>query len=308
MSARSACQRFSLVVLFIILTCLLLAISMPTVAQHDLLLLSTTPVNRIQPTQTRTLRSDPVMLIEHSDQSTDHNNGVALGVSPTDAAWQQVTTTHNPQARFGHGMTYDSNRSVIVLFGGDNTGGSRLNDTWEYDGNDWHRAGPIQSPPGRTNIGQAVVYDSSRRKTIVFGGLGSGYLNDTWEYNGSTWTKVTTTQSPPARDAHTMIFDSGRNVTVLFGGYNPATWGRYNDTWEYNGGSWIQISLFQAPPARMQSAAVYDSRRRVTVLFGGLSTTNTSLNDTWEYDGVVWRQVFPQQSPQPRNLLVGHLA
>jgi hypothetical protein len=35
---------------------------------------------------------------------------------------------------------------------------------------------------------------------------------------------------------------------------------------------------------------VYDSDRKVTILFGGISS-NVCLNDTWEWDGAVWTQV-----------------
>ena len=51
-------------------------------------------------------------------------------------------------------MAYDSDRRVTVLFGGDSTGYSRLNDTWEFDGTTWRELNPNQSPSGRTNIRQ----------------------------------------------------------------------------------------------------------------------------------------------------------
>lgn len=222
-------------------------------------------------------------------------------IAASNITWTQISTAHSPSARYLHGMAYDSSQGIMVLFGGDNTGYARLNDTWEYDGTDWHQLFPAQSPSGRVNIDQALDYDSRRGKLILFGGLSSiGYLNDTWEFNGSNWTEVTTSQSPLARDAHVMAYDPNRNVTVLFGGFSPSN--HYlNDTWEYNGTSWRQVYPPQSPPGRFHSSMTYDSRRRVIVLFGGTTINNTKLNDTWEYDGTTWHQVSTPQSPTVRE-------
>ena len=217
-----------------------------------------------------------------------------------DPNWQQITTTNSPQGRYTHGFAYDSGRQVAVLFGGDNTGYSRLNDTWEYDGTDWQQADPVQSPAGRVNIDQALVYDSSRQRTVLFGGLGgSEYLNDTWEYDGTTWLLVSPGASPAERDSHAMAFDSDREVTVMFGGYGDSV-PCLDDTWEYNG-TWQQVLTSQTPAGRFQHAMVYDEVRHVMVLFGGMGTGNTILGDTWEYDGATWRQITPLQSPPERH-------
>ena len=216
------------------------------------------------------------------------------------ANWQQVTTTISPQGRYIYGFAYDSHRQVAVLFGGDNTGSARLNDTWEYDGTNWRQVSPSQSPPGRVNIDQTLVYDSSRRRVVLFGGLGSSsYLSDTWEYDSTTWSQVSTDVSPQRRDAHAMVFDTHRGIAVLFGGYNSAG-SRLSDTWEYDG-TWQQMSTAQTPPGRYHHAMAYDERRQVTVLFGGADSTNSKLGDTWEYDGTTWSRVFPSQSPPARD-------
>jgi len=214
--------------------------------------------------------------------------------------WQQVTTTVSPQGRYLYGLAYDSQRQMTVLLGGDSTGSVRLNDTWEYDGINWHQATPSQSPPGRVNIDQTLVYDSNRQRIILFGGLGSsGYLSDTWEYDSTTWSQINTDASPQKRDAHAMVFDSYRSVTVLFGGYNSSG-SRLNDTWEYNG-AWQQVNTAQTPPGRFHHSMAYDAQRHVTVLFGGVDSANTKLGDTWEYDGTTWRQITPSQSPPARD-------
>jgi hypothetical protein len=195
-------------------------------------------------------------------------------------------------------MAYDSDRHVTVVFGGDSTGGSRLNDTWEYNGTSWREVSPSQAPSGRCNIWQALVYDSVRRKTVLFGGLNGGYLDDTWEYDGTTWRPVSPAVHPLGRDAHAMAFDSHRGVTVLFGGFSQA--GLLADTWEYDG-AWRLANPTQKPSNRSHHTLAYDERRGVIVMFGGDDANGATLADTWEYDGVTWRQRFPSQSPPARQ-------
>ena len=220
--------------------------------------------------------------------------------STLDTSWHQVTTADSPPGRYTHGLAYDNYRNVAVLFGGDSTGSSRLNDTWEFNGTNWTQITPTQSPPGRANVDQTLVYDSNRRKTVLFGGLGtSGYLSDTWEYDGTTWSQIEAGLSPQRRDSHAMVFDSHRGVTVLFGGYGSSG-SPLSDTLEYNG-TWQQVSTSQSPNARFHHAMAYDESRSVTVLFGGLDSSSTELEDTWEYDGTTWHEITPTQSPPARD-------
>ncbi|MDY6874648.1 MAG: kelch repeat-containing protein [Chloroflexota bacterium] len=220
--------------------------------------------------------------------------------STLDAVWHQVTTADSPLGRYTHGLAYDNHRNVAVLFGGDSTGSSRLSDTWEFNGTNWTQITPTQSPPGRANIDQTLVYDSNRRRTVLFGGLGaSNYLSDTWEYDGTTWTQVEAGLSPQRRDSYAMVFDSHRGVVVLFGGYGSSG-SPFSDTWEYNG-AWQQVSTSQSPNGRFHHAMAYDESRNVTVLFGGLDGDSTKLEDTWEYDGTTWHEITPTQSPPARD-------
>ncbi len=220
-------------------------------------------------------------------------------------SWLLVPTTNAPSARYTHGMAYDRGRGLVVLFGGDETGkgDSSLSDTWEYNGVDWSQVAPSTPPPGRVNIDQALVYDIARGKTVLFGGRTNGgyvtYVNDTWTYNGASWTQLTPPSSPPARDSHAMVYDQGRNLTVLFGGYSPSN-PYFNDTWEFNGTTWTQRSPGASPPGRHHHSMAYDANRGVVVLFGGIGAGGVRLNDTWEYNGSTWSQIVPPQAPSAR--------
>lgn len=135
---------------------------------------------------------------------------------------------------------------------------------------------------------------------ILFGGDDGTYDNETWKWNGTDWTQLTPAHSPPARRYHAACYDSARKVIIVFGGYiGGGGTNRANDTWEWNGIDWTQVSTAHSPTTRSDMALAYDANRGVTVLFGGYN--GTVVNDeTWEYNGVDWVQKFPAAKPSAR--------
>jgi hypothetical protein len=157
------------------------------------------------------------------------------------------------------------------------------------------------SPPARYTHGMA--YDRARDRLVMFGGddKGKNHLDDTWEFDGYEWTQISPANAPIGRVniSQAMNYDIQREKTVLFGG--KANFGRLDDTWEYDGADWIEITVPNPPPERDGHALAYDEDRNLTVMFGGYNHTNFYMNDTWEYDGSDWTQVHPAQSPPGRN-------
>lgn len=192
------------------------------------------------------------------------------GVDP--CAWS-FKSNDGPPPQAGRPMVFDSARGVIVLFG-------RYCETWERDGLTW----TLRSTTGPSpRSGHGLAYDSARGVTVLFGGLRTGppilALRDTWEWDGSTWTLRGTT-GPTYRSALAMAYDSGRSVTVLYGGFGS---GEYlGDTWEWNGATWVERSN-TGPSPREHHAMAYDAARGVTVMFGG-----DPSGETWEWDGTNW--------------------
>jgi hypothetical protein len=98
-----------------------------------------------------------------------------------------------PQALCSPSMAGDPVQRVIVIFGG-NPGNGQTPvpaDTWTYDGNNWKKALPKQSPPAR--YAASMAYDPDHKLVVLFGGQGlnagqSGPLDDTWTWDGSNWT------------------------------------------------------------------------------------------------------------------------
>jgi hypothetical protein len=100
-----------------------------------------------------------------------------------------------------------------------------------------------------------------------------------------------------------MAFDSTRNVTVLFGGSQGGNNGPthyFEDTWEFNGTAWANVSPTTGtagtdwPAARQGHKMVYDSGRSVVMLFGGMFDSQAvEYNDVWEWNGTTWTDVSP---------------
>ena len=81
-------------------------------------------------------------------------------------------------------------------------------------------------------------------------------------------------------------------------------WAR-DETWEWNGSHWVARPGTTTPEERVATGLAFDSRRGVSVMFGGLgghATANQrALDDTWEWDGVQWMQHTPASSPPSRR-------
>ena len=164
----------------------------------------------------------------------------------------------------------------------------------------WVQATPAQAPPNR--VYAAMDYDSLRSRSVLFGGSSSAFTSsnfaDTWVWDGTSWTQQAPPASPPGLVGAAMAYDSGRGLSVLFGGGSTAGT-LTNATWAWDGTSWTQRFPAVAPQGRIWHAMAYDSFRGVTVLFGG-SGSGGDLGDTWVFDGTTWTQLTPATSPSPR--------
>lgn len=165
----------------------------------------------------------------------------------------------------------------------------------------WFAQSPATSPPAR--LGAAMANHEPTGATVLFGGLpgGLGSLADTWTFDGETWTQQTPSVSPSARGGARMVHDSTRGVCVLFGGTNPSPIGgaSLQDTWEWNGVAWTQVTTATAPFRTGRHGLAFDRARGRTVAYGGIPSTQLlgASNQTWEYDGVNWIQRTPASNP-----------
>jgi len=226
--------------------------------------------------------------------------------------------------------------------------------TWEYragaaqpDWAQWNPWPPASSPIPPPRANHALAYDRDRQVTVMFGGCVTASstgpscdqtLSDTWEFDASasgasqtgTWSNPGPGVGgpPPARGGHAMAYDTARHRTVLFGGCGGAllnypdlrqcwaTGTPLADTWEWDGGGWQQIAIFDPegdgnPDARLNHTLVYDPLLGGVVLFGGCRTCvspDPELDDAWLWNGKSWRKLGPTSSAAPKARQSGLLA
>lgn len=202
-----------------------------------------------------------------------------------------------PSIRDSAKMVFDSARGRCILFGGVSNGVLQ-NDTWAWNGSMWTQLAPSLPIPSPRRS-QAMVYDSVRDRVVLFGGYnGSDNDGDTWEFDGTNWQLITLppNTSPLPRRGAECAFDAARGRVVLFGGMfqNGA---RFNDTWEWDGVRWTQISSLAFPPPRIDHALTYQPWTGGCMLFAG-SGTSGNLADSWTYHGSHRPAVLTQPVPQ----------
>lgn len=198
------------------------------------------------------------------------------------STWNVIATANAPSPRFLHGMAYDSNRNVVVLFGG-RDGFAPNNETWEFDGTNWTQVVTSTAPAAREEMG--FVFDSSLNRVIMFGGCDEStqtIYGDTWWYDGVDWIDVSPASSPTPRFRGSMVFDSTRSRTVYYGGFDGSN--SLEQTLEYTGGEWAIIPpAGNNPTNTTEMLGAYDPLRQKFVIYGGFG--GSFSNDTWEYTG-----------------------
>lgn len=216
--------------------------------------------------------------------------------------WTQVSPTTRPTARASMDMAYNPARDVYVLFGGENIA-QRLDDTWEFDGQEWSTVfiPTALRPVARSE--HAMAHDPLTGETLMFGGRTQSLIlrNDLWAFDGTSWTnRAPVSFLPPARSDMRLVYDSARGVHVTFGGRSIGT-SASDETWEYSSATnaWTQVMTPTLPPGRYRYAMEYDANRGVMVMHGGVGLAG-NLGDTWEYDGTDWTQVITPNSPGAR--------
>ena len=210
--------------------------------------------------------------------------------------WTNVSPASQPPARSGHALAFDLANSRVVLFGGMsvNQNPAPLADTWEWTGTAWiQRIAP--GPGARSN--HALAYDLARGNVVLFGGQGvSGPFGDTWTYVNGAWTQRA--GGPPARLGAAMAHDVARARTVLFGG-GPFFGAYFDDTWEWDGSAWTQLSPATRPNGRLLAGMASDLVGGGVVLVGGSDTQ--AYADAWRWNGTTWTLVDDVPQPSVRH-------
>jgi hypothetical protein len=251
---------------------------------------------------------------------------------PEKRGWtERQTTGAEPSARYGHAMAYDPVRGLIVVVGGGDSdtgstssdlGRNSLADVWDWDpiAGTWTQlldGSEPNLPAGRMYA--SLVTDSSQGLLDLVAGRVWQQSADSAVASGELWqldpAKATFTNPTPPRNApsgrcrHAMAFCPATGKTYVFGGQDSKA-KMLDDTWEWDGSAWSEVSSDVRPSARGNTALAYDPFRKSLILFGGTSdigvySTTPGLGDTWEWQcsNRQWTQLFPASSP---NTLFSH--
>jgi hypothetical protein len=213
------------------------------------------------------------------------------------AGWHQFTLPKSPSPRYSAVLAYDANRGVMVLFGGGGQDASNvpvfLDDTWEWDGQNWSEAQPATRPPARD--GATLYYDPSRQKVVLYGGYSKDeygqntFFDDTWEWDGQTWTRITLEKSR-AVSSVALLYDERQQLPILMDGQG---------LWVLKDSRWYQPNYPQTPPGRWAGSLAADPPHQQIILFGGFQGQEI-FNDTWTFNGGTWKKTITRQPPPAR--------
>ena len=214
---------------------------------------------------------------------------------PDTASWSQLHPATTPPPRAREGLAFDAKTARITMFGGATCVGTLacdvLDDTWEWDGDDWRLANPGHRPPGRQ--GAAVAYDPIRQQIVMFGGgvpsttdpdQALALLEDTWTWNGMDWTEQHPADRPSARVGASMAWDAKRGRLVLYGGTTSLSYAT-SDVWEWDGATWAREAVTNSP-IRTGHAMASAVAGGVTMI-GGSTSLGTPADGAWllRWDG-----------------------
>lgn len=166
----------------------------------------------------------------------------------------------------------------------------------------WTLLTTASAPAPELRIHTPLAYSWQTTDSLLFGGRVDNPFpelrEDTWIFDGVTWTQLAPANHPDQRHGHGLIYDSTRDVHVLFGGGPFGS--PWDDTWEFDGTDWQEVAVTNRPPARMFHSMVFDDFRGKAIVFGG-SIGLQQMNDTWQFDGSDWSQIATQNAPSPRS-------
>lgn len=176
------------------------------------------------------------------------------------------------------------------------------------------------------------VYDPVDNEVVTTGwfgpvnGIGEVWGNGTWAWSGgtstTTWTNISlSSHSPAARNQYSMAWDPSLGAdgeVLLFGGYCDSVDNEYNiqpcgdvkddlyynDTWEFVGQKWTQITTANYPGGAGNAAIitglmVWDPVDDYELYFGGINGTNggNPSTQTWAFYGGNWHELDPTGTP-----------
>jgi hypothetical protein len=186
--------------------------------------------------------------------------------------WSPIECPQGPAARHRGAMAYDSVHRNSVLFGGQDTGGNFLKDTWTYAEGHWQKwRGGWWAPRPLARCGHCLAFDETTARVVLFGGIGrfDRSLGDTWLFDGNSWQPLAG-PAPPARRYAAFAYDPLLRGCVLHGGAEDDHGHRtFGDTWLFTENAWKWLGPnFDTDPRDDHGMAYHRTARRLVMLEG----------------------------------------
>ena len=233
----------------------------------------------------------------------------ALGAGAQPLAYSLLPSAAGPSARLDGTIVYDPVGKQLLLFGGQDSQSIR-NDLWRFSlvSNEWTALTPSSLPP-QSRFGHTAIFDSARRRLIVFGGQAGGFFSDVWAYDivANAWQQLASDAAGPSRRyGHSAIYESARDRMVISHGFTDA--GRFDDTWafDFKTNAWANLSPPKGRPLkRCLHHAAYDAANGQMYLYGGCSSGfgPCPQDDLWAFNlsQNTWQELTPATRPAGRD-------
>jgi hypothetical protein len=254
---------------------------------------------QLTPTTLPACVNEGMLLFNAATQKPFFSGGVCAGSSATEdnlewdgSNWKKLDVLTNAGRVFGAASAYDTDNSVVVLFGGTDILGVTRSSTFLFSGSIWLDASSAAVDPAPRSL-FSFVTDPVNNTIWMFGGIDDTQtFDDFWKYQNGHWEQVVTGTEPTACIYPIGSYDTDRQKMVVVC--------NNSSIWEFDGSAWKSFTdLKELPPARRFSSMAYDATLKKTVLFGGWNASY--FDQTWTWDGTVWTRV--KKNPPPSRAL-----
>lgn len=202
----------------------------------------------------------------------------------------------DPLPRINATMAYDDAHKVVVMRGGIDNALQFVDDTWTWDGRNWKKMSPAQSPPAFLGAVEPMVWDPKLNRVLLFAMTKDPYtqynvphINQLWTWDGANWTPLAASGAPTGHETQdaALAFDGSRGVAVFFAHTGDAG---TQATWTFDGTSWTQVSATGPRPGIDGRLMASDDARKDIVML------DAELN-TWTWNGSRWNLAAPAHHP-----------
>jgi hypothetical protein len=203
--------------------------------------------------------------------------------------WTLVRPAVSPPGRFGAAAAYDPVARQVMLFGGRLGAGEVVNDTWSWDGANWHEldSGSGGPPAGE---GSLMAWDNATGQMVLVTPAAMNAGSETWVWAGSHWVRRPGGDLPPGAYGTGMSFDPVSRALLFVGTAPPK--GAGTSTWRWSGSTWhdLPVSISAAPAG----VALDPSSGRLW-LCG--TTPGASASQLWKWSGLRWAPIPNSELP-----------